>query len=60
MGEGRERHPMDGMRIRARRKNERKLPFSEPQGGPAREATSLERQRRVLDAMKDFYRGRRK
>jgi len=51
---------MDRMRIRAQRKNESELPFPGLRGGSARDRASLERQRRVLDAMKDFYRGRRK
>ena len=56
MGEGRERHPMDGMRIRAQRKNQRELPFSEPQGGPARDWASLDRRERIVKAVRDFYR----
>jgi len=47
---------MDGMRIRAQRKNQRELPFSEPQGGPARDRASLERQQRIVKAVRDFYR----
>ena len=56
MGEGREGDLMDGVRIRAQRKNQRELPFSEPQGGPAREAASTERRERIVKAVRDFYR----
>jgi len=47
---------MDGMRIRAQRKNQRELPFPVPQGGPAREAASTERRERIVKAVRDFYR----
>jgi hypothetical protein len=47
---------MDRMKTRAQRKNQLELPFSEPQSGPAREATSLERQQRIVKAVRDFYR----
>lgn len=47
---------MDGMKTRAQRKNQPELPFPEPQGGPAREAASLDRRERVVKAVKDFYR----
>ena len=56
MGEGREGDLMDGVKTRAQRKNQLELPFSEPQSGPAREATSLERQQRIVKAVRDFYR----
>ena len=44
------------LRILTQRKKSPELPFSEPQGGPAREATSLERQQRIVKAVRDFYR----
>lgn len=48
------------LRTRTERKNQPELPFPKPQGGPTRDRDSLERRERVLIAMKDFYRGRRK
>lgn len=48
------------LRTRTERKNQPELPFPVPQGGPAREAASLERRERIAKAMQDFYRGRRK
>jgi hypothetical protein len=51
---------MDGVKTQVKRKNRQLLLFPEPQGGPTREASSLERREGVVKAMKDFYRGRRK
>lgn len=51
---------MDRIKTQVERKNRQLSLFPEPQGGSARDRMSLDRRERVLDAMKDFYRGRRK
>ena len=44
------------MKKRTEHKKQLQLPFAGPQGGPARETASLERQQRIVKAVRDFYR----